>query len=46
MLMRLIPLDLIINTEIAKIFMSRYIENDFEMTKVDKLTGDVISSRV
>ena len=44
--MRLIPLDLIINTEIAKIFMSRYIENDVEMTKFDSLTGDVISSRV
>ena len=46
MLMRLIPLDLIINTEIAKIIVSRYIEADLEMIKIDDQTGDLVTSKV
>jgi len=35
MLMRLVPLDLIINTELGKIVVSKLIESDHEMTKID-----------
>lgn len=35
MLMRLVPLDLIFNTEIGKIVVSKMIENDFEMVKLE-----------
>ena len=35
MLMRLIPLDLIINTEVGKIIISKFIEYDHQMTKID-----------
>jgi P-type E1-E2 ATPase len=33
--MRLVPLDLIFNTEIGKIVVSKMIENDFEMVKLE-----------
>lgn len=46
MLMRLIPLDLIINTEVGKIIVSRFMESDAEMIKLDHETGDLISARV
>ena len=35
LLMRLIPLDLIIDTEIAKIIVSKFIEFDADLVKVD-----------
>ncbi len=35
MLMRLLPLDLIINTEVGKIIVSKWIEMDVEMIKID-----------
>lgn len=35
MLMRLIPLDLIIYTEVGKIVVSKLIEYDHEMIKID-----------
>lgn len=46
MLMRLIPLDLIINTELGKIVVSKFIEYDHEMTKIDDQTGDLITCKV
>ncbi len=46
MLMRLIPLDLIINTEVGKIIVSKMIEYDHEMIKVDDQTGDLITCKV
>jgi magnesium-transporting ATPase (P-type) len=46
MLMRLVPLDLIINTEVGKIVVSRFIEQDADMIKVDKETGDLIKCKV
>ena len=46
MLMRLIPLDLIINTELGKIVVSKLIESDHEMTKIDDQTGDLITCKV
>lgn len=42
MLMRLLPLDLIINTEVGKIIVSKWIEMDVEMIKIDKETNEVI----
>jgi hypothetical protein len=44
--MRLVPLDLIINTEIGKIFISKFIEMDGEMTSIDYSTGDIVTSKV
>jgi len=50
MLMRLVPLDLIFNTEIGKIVVSKMIEWDFEMVKLetDDETGEteMINCRV
>jgi phospholipid-transporting ATPase len=45
MLMRLVPLDLIINTEVGKIVVSKFIESDFDMVKLDD-NGDMICCRV
>jgi magnesium-transporting ATPase (P-type) len=44
--MRLIPLDLLIHTEIGKIAVSKMIEYDHEMIKVDEQTGDLISCKI
>lgn len=44
--MRLIPLDLIINTELGKIVVSKLIESDHEMTKIDDQTGELITCKV
>lgn len=44
MLMRLVPLDLIINTEVGKIVVSKMIEADAEMLKVED--GEMIPCRV
>jgi len=44
MLMRLVPLDLIINTEVGKIVVSKMIEADAEMLLVDE--GEMIPCRV
>lgn len=46
MLMRLVPLDLIINTEVGKIVVSKFIECDIDMVKVDDVSGEMIRSRV
>lgn len=46
MLMRLLPLDLIINTEVGKIIVSKWIEMDVEMIKVDKETSEIIQCKV
>ena len=45
-LMRLVPLDLIINTEVGKIVVSKFIEKDSEMIKIDSNNGDLINCRV
>jgi len=44
MLMRLVPLDLIINTEVGKIVVSKMIEADAEMLLVED--GEMIPCRV
>lgn len=44
MLMRLVPLDLIINTELSKIVVSKFIEKDADMIRVEE--GDMIPCRV
>jgi len=36
MLMRLVPLDLIINTELGKIVVSKFIQNDNDMCIIDE----------
>jgi hypothetical protein len=36
MLMRLIPLDLLVNTEVGKIVTSKIIESDAEMYNIDE----------
>lgn len=41
MLMRLVPLDLIFNTEVSKIVTSRFIECDIDMVKQDEETGEM-----
>jgi len=46
MLMRLVPLDLIINTELGKIVISKFIELDAEMYLIDSGTGDLITAKV
>lgn len=46
MLMRLVPLDLIINTELGKIFVSKFIEADADMVKLDTESGDLIKCKV
>jgi len=46
MLMRLVPLDLIINTEIGKIVVSKFIELDSDMVSIDHSTGDLINCKV
>jgi hypothetical protein len=46
MLMRLVPLDLIINTEIGKIVVSKMIQFDAEMVSVDTATGELIPCKV
>lgn len=46
MLMRLVPLDLIINTELGKIVISKFIELDGEMFLIDSGTGDLINAKV
>ncbi len=46
MLMRLVPLDLIINNEVGKIVVSKFIEADAEMIKIDDETGDLIKCKV
>jgi len=46
MLMRLVPLDLIINTEVGKIVVSKFIECDFDMIKVDEESNEMINCRV
>lgn len=44
--MRLVPLDLIINTELGKIVVSKFIESDADMIKVDDESGDLIKCKV
>ncbi len=46
MLMRLVPLDLIINTEVGKIVVSKMIQFDAEMVSVDSATGELIPCKV
>lgn len=46
MLMRLVPLDLIINTEVGKIVVSKLIQADAKMIKIDDNNGDLIACRV
>ncbi len=46
LLMRLLPLDLIINTEVSKIVLSKFMEVDAEMIKVDKETGEITTCKV
>lgn len=46
MLMRLVPLDLIIGTEIGKIVTSKLIEFDVDMIQPDYQTGELVTCKV
>lgn len=46
MLMRLVPLDLIINTEVSKIVTSKFMQADATMTAIDTQTGDLVPMKV
>lgn len=44
--MRLIPIDLIIDTEIGKIIVSKFIQYDADLISIDNTSGDLISATV
>jgi len=47
LLVRLIPLDVIVNTEIGKIIVSKIIQQDITMTKIDPLAeGGIAACKV